>query len=99
MNRRILLAATLLACAAFPALSAANQAGENKPIAVEGGIVLAVPGTDPSIMTYKSIPFAAPPVGNLRWRAPQPVVPWKGPHATDKYPPSCVQEIPTSNLP
>ena len=99
MNWRILLAATLLVCTALPVLSSPNQAGENKPITVDGGLVLAVPGTDPAIMTYKSIPFAAPPVGALRWRAPQPVVPWKGLHATDKYPPSCVQDIPTSNLP
>ena len=95
MNRRNICAtALLLSLAALP-ISAAIT----KPVAVEGGLVSGVPGNDPSIMTFKSIPFAAPPVGNLRWRAPQPVVPWKGLHATDKYPPSCIQDIPTANPP
>jgi para-nitrobenzyl esterase len=70
-----------------------------QPVSVDGGKVLGVPGNDSSVMTFKSIPFAAPPVGNLRWRAPEPVVPWKGLHATDKYPPSCVQDLPSSNPP
>jgi len=90
---RILIAVLLSASAAF------TFASTNQPIQVDGGLVVGVPGTDPSITTYKSIPFAAPPVGDLRWRAPQPVVPWKGLHATDKYPPSCIQDIPDANLP
>ena len=93
MIRRALCAVPLLlVCTALPAAI-------TQPVQVEGGQVLGVPGNDPSIMTFKSIPFAAPPVGNLRWRAPQPVVPWKGLHATDKYPPSCIQDIPSSNPP
>jgi len=95
MNFRSLSVAVLiLVGAALPLSATANQ-----PIQVEGGLVVGVPGNDPSIMTFKSVPFAAPPVGNLRWRAPQPVVPWKGLHATDKYPPSCIQDIPSANPP
>jgi para-nitrobenzyl esterase len=93
MNWRNLFA-TVLVFAALPLSAAITQ-----PVQVEGGLVSGVPGNDSSIMTFKSIPFAAPPVGNLRWRAPQPVVPWKGLHATDKYPPSCIQQIPSSNAP
>jgi hypothetical protein len=47
----------------------------SQPVKVEGGIVSGVPGEDPSITAFKGIPFAAPPVGNLRWRAPKHVVP------------------------
>ena len=31
-----------------------------------------------SVAVYKAIPYAAPPVGDLRWKAPQPAKPWKG---------------------
>ncbi len=95
MNRIDIYAAALLWMGAALPLSAAI----NTPVQVEGGLVLGVPGNDPSVMTFKSIPFAAPPVGNLRWRAPQPVVPWKGLRSTDKYPPSCIQDIPAANPP
>ena len=88
------LFAIVLVIAAMPLSAAITQ-----PVQVEGGLVSGVPGNDSSIMTFKSIPFAAPPVGSLRWRAPQPVISWKGLHATDKYPPSCIQEIPSSNAP
>lgn len=93
-SRNLFAVALLLVRAALP-LSAATI----NPVQVEGGQVVGVPGNDPSIMTFKAIPFAAPPVGNLRWRAPQPVMPWKGLHATDKYPPSCIQDIPSANPP
>lgn len=95
MNRKNLCATALLfLSSAFPLFAAITQ-----PVKVEGGLVIGVPGDDSSIMTFKSIPFAAPPVGKLRWAEPQPVVPWKGLHATDKYPPSCIQDIPASNPP
>ena len=86
--------AIALTFAAVPVYAAITQ-----PVRVEGGLVSGVPGNDSSVMTFKSISFAAPPVGDLRWRAPQPVIPWKGLHATDKYPPSCIQEMPSSNPP
>ncbi len=40
---------------------------------------------------FKGIPFAQPPVGNLRWRAPQPVEPWKGVRGATRYAAACVQ--------
>src|SRR6185312_9759064 len=47
-----------------------------------------------AVVVYKGIPFAAPPVGPLRWRAPQPVSHWSGLLAADKYKPQCVQNWP-----
>ncbi len=52
-------------------------------IEVEGGIVEGVK-TD-SMMIFKGIPFAKPPVGELRWKAPQPVEPWEGVKVADKF--------------
>ena len=40
---------------------------------------------------FKSVPFAAPPVGDLRWRDPEPVKPWTGVRDAADFGPSCVQ--------
>ena len=59
------------------------------PVKVERGMVQ---GTmEDGLAVYKGIPFAAPPVGDLRWRAPQPVVKWSGVKQTTAFAPACVQ--------
>lgn len=45
---------------------------------VENGKLKGLPGADPAVMVFRGIPFAAPPVGDLRWRAPQPAENWSG---------------------
>jgi para-nitrobenzyl esterase len=40
---------------------------------------------------YKGVPFAAPPVGELRWREPQPVQPWQGVRKAVAFAPACMQ--------
>ncbi len=51
-----------------------------------------VEGVDESgIKTFKAIPFAAPPVGNLRWREPQPVSNWSNIRKADKFGPRAMQ--------
>lgn len=49
-----------------------------KAISVTGGEITGTLSSDKSIAIYKGIPYAAPPVGELRWKAPQPIVPWDG---------------------
>jgi para-nitrobenzyl esterase len=44
------------------------------------------------LVVYKGVPFAAPPVGNLRWRPPAPVAPWTGTRHADSFAPACMQE-------
>ena len=47
--------------------------------------------TDAGVDAFKGIPFAAPPVGNLRWRPRQPVAPWAVPRVADHFGNDCMQ--------
>jgi para-nitrobenzyl esterase len=69
------------------------SAAITQPVKIQGGLVSGVPGADASIWAFKGIPFAAPPVGELRWRAPKPVVEWQGVRAADKFSASCIQNV------
>src|SRR5579872_964115 len=44
-----------------------------------------------SLRVYKGVPFAAPPVGELRWRAPAPVASWSGVRKAVAFAPACMQ--------
>ncbi|MGE5943026.1 MAG: carboxylesterase family protein, partial [Flavobacteriales bacterium] len=44
-----------------------------------------------SLTIFKGIPFAAPPVGNLRWKAPQPIEKWEGIKQTTEFAPGPMQ--------
>lgn len=50
----------------------------NRLVKTENGWIRGLPAADPRITAFKGIPFAAPPVGSLRWHAPQPCPDWKG---------------------
>jgi len=49
-----------------------------RQVKVENGILEGLPAADPRITAFKGIPFAAPPVGDLRWKGPQPAKDWEG---------------------
>jgi para-nitrobenzyl esterase len=53
----------------------------------------ALEGTEPvpGIFAYLGIPFAQPPVGDLRWKAPQPALPWQGTRIADHHGSPCPQ--------
>ena len=48
----------------------------NRRVKTENGWVRGLPASDPRITSFKGIPYAAPPVGKNRWRAPQPCADW-----------------------
>ena len=49
-----------------------------RKVLTENGWVRGLPAADPRITSYKGIPYAAPPIGENRWRAPQPCADWEG---------------------
>ena len=49
------------------------------------------------VSEFKGIPFAAPPIGALRWKAPQPVRPWSGVRHTTAFGPACLQDPTMAN--
>jgi para-nitrobenzyl esterase len=63
-------------------------------IQVDGGVISGTADAAGDLHIFKGIPFAAPPVGDLRWREPQPVVPWQGVRACDSFGPSPMQGKP-----
>jgi len=62
----------------------------------ENGLVRGLPAADPRITSFKGIPFAAPPVGENRWRAPQPCNIWEGILDAYQFAPISVQSTPGS---
>jgi len=62
-------------------------------VKTENGWVSGLPAADPRITSYKGIPFAAPPVGENRWRAPQPCADWEGDLLAHDFGPIAMQAI------
>lgn len=58
-------------------------------VKVEGGLLEGA--AEENLTVYKGVPFAAPPVGDLRWRPPQPVAKWDGVRKADRFAPACMQ--------
>ncbi len=64
-----------------------------KILSIEGG-ALAVPDPDAGgVRVYKGIPYAAPPLGPLRWRPPEPVPAWTDVRPTDTFGPNSLQGV------
>ena len=60
----------------------------------ENGILRGICGSDPRITAFKGVPFAAPPVGENRWRAPQPAQSWEGERTAYEFGPISMQDTP-----
>src|SRR5215471_4129428 len=78
-----------VALAAFT--TALLPAAVTEPVRTDAGLVSGTDSPVAGVRVFKGIPFGAPPVGDLRWRAPQPVAKWDGVKKADKYGPVCVQ--------
>lgn len=81
---------TLLTAAGLLAgLAGVADAGESGLVWTDAGPVRGTAAADHQL--YQGIPYAAPPVGDLRWRSPQPVAPWTTPLDATKPGPPCAQ--------
>jgi para-nitrobenzyl esterase len=91
MKRKIatFLSALMSALLSAPLLGAALT----QPVPTESGLLAGAPGTDKSITVFRGVPFAAPPVGEKRWRAPEAPLKWQGVRAADHFGANCVQTI------
>src|SRR6187551_2427715 len=91
MKKSIYLLAILLATS----VSLVAQSNNGFPIqaTTDRGVIEGLYDTKTGLQTYFGIPFAKPPVGGLRWRAPQPVENWKGVLNTKSFGPRPVQAI------
>lgn len=74
--------AVLLAVAA---LVGCSSAPEMPVLTIEGGQIQGVTTDIKGVTVYRGIPYAAPPIGENRWRAPQPVIPWEGVKVCDTF--------------
>ena len=83
---RIFRAASLFA-AILPLVPAAIP----DTVHVEQGQVKGAAGASAGVLVFKGIPFAAPPVGDLRWRGPKAAAAWTGVRDGDKFGPQCMQ--------
>ena len=92
-------ATTLLSCllAGLAAMGAATVASPQTPAPVQTPPVVRVESgelqgvVDDGVASFKGIPFAAPPVGDLRWRPPQPAAPWTGVRQAAEFGANCMQ--------
>jgi para-nitrobenzyl esterase len=67
-----------------------------EPVRVEQGLLSGVAGASPEVRVFKGVPFAAPPVADLRWRAPKPAPKWTGTRNASEFSAICMQRRPNA---
>ena len=72
-------------------LSSTTIAAVADPVRVEQGLLSGTPGASPEVRVYRGIPYAAPPIGELRWKAPQSPASWQGVRQATEFPKACWQ--------
>src|SRR4029450_5439974 len=74
--------------AAFMVLAASVS---NAQVKTAGGTVRGADSADGRVRIFKGIPYAAPPVGDLRWKGPQPAAAWEGVRDATEFGRQCMQ--------
>src|SRR5271170_1991624 len=79
------------------AIAAQTPSAVTDPVRVEQGLLAGTAGRSPDVRVYRGVPFAAPPVGDLRWKPPQPAAPWQGVRQATQFGSACSQPTFPSN--
>jgi para-nitrobenzyl esterase len=85
MFRRVLITGAL-AVVWYWLISAAPA---TETVRIDGGLISGA--VSDGVRSYKGVPYAAPPLGDSRWKAPQPVAKWEGVRKADAFAPECMQ--------
>lgn len=88
-NKTLFIASIFLQLLSVPVLHASVYDEARPIISVQNGKLQGSP--DNGMIAFKNIPYAAPPVGDLRWRPPQPAKNWEGVRDASKFGPACLQ--------
>jgi para-nitrobenzyl esterase len=83
--------AAFAACAKSAQMSGDLLSSRSPTVAVDAGKLSGAVDTATGILVFRGIPYAAPPVGDRRWRAPAPLAHWSGVRAADRLGKNCVQ--------
>ncbi len=88
---RLALSAAMLSLALGGGIARAAQDGNAVVARTTAGAIQGVSTAEGGQRVFKGVPYAAPPVGPLRWTPPQPVSPWTGVRKADAFGPQCHQ--------
>ncbi|HEV3199280.1 MAG TPA: carboxylesterase family protein, partial [Bryobacteraceae bacterium] len=75
----------------FLFLAVSRAATDTNRVKVESGILEGIDNSDGSVRIFKGVPYALPPVGNLRWKEPMPPAAWSGIRKAGTFGPRCYQ--------
>jgi para-nitrobenzyl esterase len=81
----------LICAVALGASAIAGAQVRYEQLRTPNGVLEGVVSADGKVRTFKGIPYAAPPVGELRWKPPQPAPEWAGVRKAADYPARCMQ--------
>src|ERR1700693_4581339 len=88
---------TVIIGAVLSGLVGANRADPPR-VTIDTGILEGVVDSASGVTVFRGIPYAAPPVGELRWRPPQPPKFWTGVRPASQLGHNCVQHQPYSDI-